>query len=166
MLKSLQSEPKTDLPLPTSDSITSKGNKQGEFMGEKNKKSSMNFVFISCHTQSCPCANFFFPFLLLASTHKSDCHPVEDVGGVRDELRSVTDWKTLGEELQVPRQVLDNIDSDNPRAERKIIETIRAWFNIKEKPCWEMVVRALKRMLQNKLASEIAGRHGVNYNEV
>lgn len=162
MLKSLQSEPKTNLPLPTSDSITSKGNKQGEFWG-KNKKSSMNFVFISCHTQSCACANFF---LLSASTHKSDCHPVEDVGGVRDELRSVTDWKTLGEELQVPHQVLENIDSNNPKAERKIIETIHAWFNIKEKPCWEMVVRALKRMLLNKLASEIAGRHGVNYNEV
>ena len=66
----------------------------------------------------------------------------------------------------MPRQVLENIDSNNPKAERKIIETIHAWFNIKEKPCWEMVVRALKRMLLKKLANEIAERHGVNYNEV
>ena len=108
----------------------------------------------------------YFLFLLSASTHKLDCHLIEDVSAVRDELRSVTDWKTLGEELQVPRQVLENIDSNNPKAERKIIETIHAWFNIKEKPCWEMVVRALKRMLLKKLANEIAGRHGVNYNEV
>ena len=108
----------------------------------------------------------YFLFFLSASTHKLDCHLIEDVSAVRDELRSVTDWKTLGEELQVPRQVLENIDSNNPKAERKIIETIHAWFNIKEKPCWEMVVRALKRMLLKKLANEIAGRHGVNYNEV
>ena len=105
-------------------------------------------------------------FLLSASTHKLDCHLIEDVSAVQDELRSVADWKTLGKELQVPHQVLENIDSNNPRAERKIIETIHAWFYIKEKPCWEMLVRALKEMLLKKLANEIAGRHGVNYNDV
>ena len=106
-----------------------------------------------------------FPFLLSAPKHKPDCHPIEDVSVVRDELRSVTDWKTLGEELKVPHEVLENIDSNNPKAERKLVETIRAWFNFMEKPCWEMVVKALKRMLLKKLASEVAGRHGVDYNE-
>lgn len=106
-----------------------------------------------------------FLFILSAPKHKPDCHPIEDVSVVRDELRSVTDWKTLGEELKVPHEVLENIDSNNPRAERKLVETIHKWFNSMEKPCWEMVVKALKRMLLKKLASEIAGRHGVNYNE-
>ena len=122
------------------------------------------FGYISCHTQTYTCANFVSPFLLLASTHKSDCHPIEDVSAVLDELCTITDCKMLGEELQVPHQVLHNIDSNNTKAERKIVATIHTWFNITEKPCWEMVVRALKRMLPKKPAW-IAGRLGVNYNE-
>ena len=77
---------------------------------------------------------------------------IEDVSAVLDELCTITDWKMLGEELQVPHQVLHNIDSNNPKAERKIVATIHTWFNITEKPCWEMVVRALKRMLSKKPA--------------
>ena len=76
------------------------------------------FGYISCHTQTYTCANFVSPFLLLASTHKSDCHPIEDVSAVLDELCTITDWKMLGEELQVPHQILHNIDSNNPKAER------------------------------------------------
>ena len=107
---------------------------------------------ISCHTLTYTCTNFVSPFLLLAFTHKSDCHPIEDVSAVQDELCTIKDWKTLGEELQVPHEVLENIDHNNPRAEHKIVETIHAWFNATEKPCWEMVVRALRKMLAKKLA--------------
>jgi len=96
----------------------------------------------------------------------SECHHIETEHVVRDELRTVLDWKVLGQELRLPQEILVAIDDDNPKAEHKRRETIGAWFNYQEKPCWEAVVGALKRMALNNLANEIAIRYGVKYNEV
>ena len=104
-------------------------------------------------------------FFFTVPQHILDCHPIEDVSAVRDELHSVTDWKTLGEQLKVPQEVLETIDSNNPKAERKIAETINAWFKITEETCWETVVRALKRMLLKRLAKKVADDHQVKYSK-
>ena len=73
---------------------------------------------------------------------------------------------TLGEELGVSQENLEAIDSDHKEAEHKRKETIRKWFNNTERPCWEMVVRVLKKMENKNLANKIAEKYGVNYTEV
>ena len=97
---------------------------------------------------------------------EANCHPIEDVSAVLDELHSVTDWKTMGEELKVPREDLEAIDNDNRKTEHKRKETIRKWFSSMETPCWEMVVRVLKKMKEKNLANKIAEKYGVKYTEL
>ena len=50
---------------------------------------------------------------------EANCHHIGDVSAVLDELHSVTDWKTLGEELKVPQEDLEAIDNDNRKMEHK-----------------------------------------------
>ena len=97
---------------------------------------------------------------------EANCHPIKDVSAALDELSSITDWKTLGEELKVPQEDLEAIDHDNRKIEHKRKETIRKWFSNTERPCWEMVVRVLKKMKEKNLANKIAERSGVNYTKV
>ena len=72
----------------------------------------------------------------------------------------------LGQELRLPQEILVIIENDNQLTEHKRRETIGRWFDSKEKPCWETVVGALKRMVLNKLAYRIAEKYGVKYDEV
>ena len=97
---------------------------------------------------------------------KANYHPIKDVSAAIDELSSITDWKTLGEELKVPQEDLEAIDHDNRKIEHKRKETIRKWFSNTERPYWETVVRVLKKMKEKNLANKIAERSGVNYTEV
>ena len=97
---------------------------------------------------------------------EANCHRIGDVSAVLDELHSVIDWKTMGEELKVPQEDLEAIDNDNRKTEHKRKETIRKWFSNTERPCWEMVVRALKKMKEKNLANKIAEKYGVKYTEL
>ena len=103
---------------------------------------------------------------LSAPTHNSNCHTIEDISAVLDELRPITDWQTLGEELGVPWESLGAISSNYQKAEHKMRETIRKWFSNTERPCWEMVVRALKKLKEKNLANKIAENYGVKYTEL
>ena len=105
-------------------------------------------------------------YFLSAPTLNPICHTIEDVSAIVGELHPITDWKTLGAELRVSWEDLEAINGDNQKTEHKMRETIHRWFRSKERPCWEMVVRVLKKMNEKNLANKIAEKYGVNYTEV
>ena len=105
-------------------------------------------------------------YIVAAPKLDSECHRIKDERVVRDSLSTVSDWKVLGQELRLPQKSIDEIDIDNQKAEHKRREIIHKWFDYQEKPCWEAVVGALKRMALNNLANQIAEKYEVKYNEL
>ena len=84
-----------------------------------------------------------------------------------DELRDIQhNWDELGLELGLKQSQLDATDSDKRTTDQKRRDVIMKWFKNSVPPCWEDVVRALKKMNENNLANKIAQRYGINYEQV
>ena len=83
--------------------------------------------------------------------------------GAAAELQQVTDWRYLGENLQVPEHVLANIASDstltNMNARKR--ETLKWWLNNKD-ASWKHLAEALEKSDHYNLAQDIYSKYPGN----
>ena len=90
---------------------------------------------------------------------ETDCkHEIIDLGTLIHQLSEIIgDWEILGEDLRVPRPIIDRIQLNAQDAELRQRAVLRSWYDSQERPCWEPVVKVLRGMRKNNLAGRIEG---------
>ena len=84
-----------------------------------------------------------------------------DFHSVYAETSSVIQWFALGSLLQVPCNELNRINADYRFSHDGLVHMLSAWMK-NGAATWFSLVRALKKMGQNDLASKIAMRKGAS----
>ena len=93
------------------------------------------------------------------------CTEVKSLKVVRDELKEISEWKIFGQDLGLDETLIDQIDKDEHTVEDKRRSVIKKWFKGSEHSCWEDIVGALMGMKDVKLATHIAKKYGVDYQQ-
>ena len=71
------------------------------------------------------------------------------------ELNKVTNWQLLGLCLGLDMAEIDEIERDHPNTSRKRMEMFEKWMRKQINPSWEMVVEALKKTPELRLADQL-----------
>ena len=80
---------------------------------------------------------------------------VPKVGDLSSELKTVTDWHTLGIHLGLQTYELMQIERDHHGNERQKQEMLDLWLRRKPDAGWRDVVSALEEMEENRVAESI-----------
>ena len=68
----------------------------------------------------------------------------------------MVDWHQLGIQLGIPISKLSKIEEDYHKNERRKTETLFLWLRCTPNASWGDVVKALRRMGENRVAENIA----------
>ena len=80
-----------------------------------------------------------------------------------DELSTVTQWHLLGIYLGVDLPTLAAIKADHEDTKDRLTHMLIQWLNRNRgTPTWSAVVKALVGIGRDKLASQLAEKHGMN----
>ena len=86
-----------------------------------------------------------------------------DMSALMDELSTVTQWYLLGIHLGVDLPTLAAIKADHEDTKLRLTHTLIQWLNRNRvTPTWSAVVKALVGIGRDKLASQLAEKHGMN----
>ena len=72
-----------------------------------------------------------------------------------EELKEVTDWRLLGAYLNVPKHVLDKINTERSSVEHCKMEMLQYWLNNTTTSSWSDVARALEQISMSALAERL-----------
>ena len=72
-----------------------------------------------------------------------------------EELKEVTDWRMLGAYLNVPKHVLDKINTEQSSVEHCKLEMLQHWLDTTMTASWNDIARALEHINQLKLAAKL-----------
>ena len=73
----------------------------------------------------------------------------------------VQEWEHLGMALQIPYEVLREIDVDRAFVASKKEEMILTWIDSPGPACWWLLVKALEEIDQNVAAAAIRTKQGI-----
>ena len=80
--------------------------------------------------------------------------------GLKNALKSVLDWHSLGVNLDLKSHQLGTIEKNHPGDdERCRTEMLICWLDSTTTPTWEAVAEALDRMEQGRIADEIRRKY-------
>ena len=71
------------------------------------------------------------------------------------ELNGVTNWQYLGMFLGLGMAEIKEIEQDHPDTPRRRMEMLEKWMRKEGNPSWEMVVEALEKMSEQRLANQL-----------
>ena len=72
----------------------------------------------------------------------------------------VQEWERLGIALQIPYEILKEIDTDKTLVASKKEEMIVKWMDSQGPACWWLLVKALEEIDQNVAAAAIRTEQG------
>ena len=73
----------------------------------------------------------------------------------------VQEWEHLGMALQMPYEILKEIDADKALIASKKEEMIMKWMDSPGPACWWLLVRALEEIDENRAATTIRTEQGI-----
>ena len=71
------------------------------------------------------------------------------------ELKGITEWQSLGLYLGLGMAEIKEIEQDHPDTPRRRMEMLEKWMRKEGNPSWEMVVEALEKMSEQRLANQL-----------
>ena len=80
---------------------------------------------------------------------------------LQQELHAVSDWFTLGLQLNVQYYKLTEIENAYPSPMRRQAEMFQAWIDGQFEPSWSAVVEALLHTGMESLAHQLAHKYGI-----
>ena len=82
-----------------------------------------------------------------------------DLRNLKIELKTVTNWYSLGIQLNVPDYELRKIDQDFHGSDHKMSAMLSHWLNncSEDKLSWQTIADALKHIQHNNLARKLEG---------
>ena len=86
---------------------------------------------------------------------------ITDLRDLLNEMSTVTQWYLLGIYLGVDLSILATIKADHKDTKDCRTHTLIEWWN-RATPTWSAVVKALMGIGREKLASQVAEKHGMN----
>ena len=75
------------------------------------------------------------------------------------ELKDVTGWECLGFYLGFGMADIKEIEQDHPNTARRRMEMLDRWMRKEVSPSWEMVIEALEKMSELRLAHQLRGKY-------
>ena len=81
--------------------------------------------------------------------------PLLTVAVLLEELKEATDWRLLGAYLNVPKHVLDKINTEQSSVEYRKMEMLQYWLNNTTTASWSDVPRALEQISMSALAERL-----------
>ena len=72
----------------------------------------------------------------------------------------VEEWERLGVALQIPYEILREINTDISLVATKKEEMIMKWMDLPGPACWWLLIKALKEIDQNVAAAAIKAEQG------
>ena len=78
-----------------------------------------------------------------------------------NEMSTVSQWYLLGIYLGVDLTALATVEADYQKTEDRRTHTLIQWWN-RVTPTWSAVVKALVGIGREKLAGQLAKKHGMN----
>ena len=83
---------------------------------------------------------------------------------LQKQLMPVVDWFDLGIQLNIPMELMQEIEQDYLKTKGKRLGMLMQWKEL-QKPTWGKVVQALINIDQRAIAKTIAENHGnkINY---
>ena len=76
-------------------------------------------------------------------------------------MSTVTQWYLFGIHLRVDLTTLSGIEADYQKAKERLTQTVIQWWK-NVTPTWSAVIKALIGIGREKLASQLAEKHGMN----
>ena len=73
----------------------------------------------------------------------------------------IQEWERLGLALQVPYEILREIDADKAQIASKKEKMVVKWMESPGPACWWLLVKALKEIEQNVAADNICKEQGI-----
>ena len=97
------------------------------------------------------------------SIHAGQLFPLKITDILSDITTIVDDWHSLGIHLKMPRHVLEEIKTDNPKVVARKEQMISKWISgdssMKTPSCWWSLVKAIKSMGENLIVKKIEKNH-------
>ena len=78
----------------------------------------------------------------------------------------VEEWEQLGLALQLPYEVLREINANRVQIATKKEEMVVKWIESSSPACWWLLVKALEEIGLNVAAANIRAEQGIYYREV
>ena len=75
------------------------------------------------------------------------------------ELKDVTGWEYLGFYLGFGMADIKEIEQDHPDTARRRMEMLDRWMRKEVSPSWEMVIEALEKMSELRLAHQLREKY-------
>ena len=85
--------------------------------------------------------------------------PPETMKKLVNALVDVSDWRTLGIQLEVDYFTLDRIERENPKMVDRMSQMLYTWILKKPDATWEHIVTALREMNLNSIAKNIEAEY-------
>ena len=76
-----------------------------------------------------------------------------------NELKEVTEWQSLGLNLGLGMAAIKEIEQDHQDMARRRMETLDRWVRKEAKASWVMVIEALEKMSELRLASKLREKY-------
>ena len=78
-----------------------------------------------------------------------------------NELIAVTDWRTLGSNLNVVESTLEVVEQEKSTIELRKRDVLKRWLKLNSEAAWEDVVSALRsrNMDENRVANSIEEKY-------
>ena len=83
----------------------------------------------------------------------------KDILILMNELIAVTNWRTLGSNLNIVESTLDVVEQENSKTELRKRDVLKRWLKLKPKAAWKDVVSALRHMEENRVANSIEKKY-------
>ena len=75
------------------------------------------------------------------------------------ELKEITKWQSLGLYLGLSIADIEEIEQDHPDTARRRMEMLKRWMSREVSPSWAMVVEALEKMSELRLAHQLREKY-------
>ena len=76
-----------------------------------------------------------------------------------NELKEVTEWQSLGLNLGLSMAVIKEIEHDHQDMARRRLETLDRWIRKEANPSWVMVIEALEKVSELRLANKLREKY-------
>ena len=85
------------------------------------------------------------------------------LANIQSEIVEITDWRSLGYQLHIPKHQLDAIEEDFRRVQRCKEEVLSFWLRNDVYASWELLVTAIRRLrTHNVLANHLQRKYVQN----
>ena len=83
------------------------------------------------------------------------CADTSVLTAMLEELQEVADWRRLGTCLEVPKHVLDRINTEQSNVKSCKLEMLQYWLDNTETASWSYVAEALEQTNHLRLAARL-----------